>query len=66
LLFLSGPEVPTNISPVNLNITEGTVKVHLSNIFAKLGIASRTALTALTIVHREELAAIIAKVGGKY
>jgi DNA-binding NarL/FixJ family response regulator len=50
----------------DLNITEGTVKVHLNNIFAKLGIASRTALTALTIVHREELAAIIAKAEGKY
>ena len=50
----------------DLNITEGTVKVHLNNIFAKLGIVSRTALTALTIVHREELAAIIAKAEGKY
>jgi DNA-binding NarL/FixJ family response regulator len=50
----------------DLNITEGTVKVHLNNIFAKLGIVSRTALTALTIVHREELAAIIAKAEGKH
>ena len=39
----------------DLNITEGTVKVHLNNIFAKLGIVSRTALTALTIVHRDQL-----------
>jgi hypothetical protein len=30
-----------------LNLTEGTVKVHLSNIYNKLGIANRTALTAL-------------------
>jgi two-component system nitrate/nitrite response regulator NarL len=50
----------------DLNITEGTVKVHLDHIFTKLGIVSRTALAALTIVHREELAAIIAKAEGKY
>jgi len=30
-----------------LNFTEGTVKVHLSNIYNKLGVANRTALTAL-------------------
>jgi two-component system, NarL family, nitrate/nitrite response regulator NarL len=29
-----------------LNLTEGTVKVHLSNIYNKLGVANRTALTA--------------------
>src|SRR5262245_23401819 len=39
----------------HLNLTEGTVKVHLSNIYNKLGIANRTALTALTIVHRDQL-----------
>ena len=38
-----------------LNLTEGTVKVHLSNIYNKLGVANRTALTALTIVHRDQL-----------
>jgi hypothetical protein len=31
------------------------VKVHLSNIYNKLGVANRTALTALTIVHRDQL-----------
>jgi DNA-binding NarL/FixJ family response regulator len=30
-----------------LNITEGTVKVHLVNIFAKLGIARRATLAAI-------------------
>src|SRR6266540_7237975 len=38
-----------------LNLTEGTVKVHLSNIYNKLGVANRRALTALTIVHRNQL-----------
>ena len=36
-----------------LNLTEGTV--NLSNIYNKLGVANRTALTALTIVHRDQL-----------
>jgi DNA-binding NarL/FixJ family response regulator len=38
-----------------LNLTEGTVKVHLTNIYNKLGVANRTALMALTIVHRDLL-----------
>jgi two-component system NarL family response regulator/two-component system nitrate/nitrite response regulator NarL len=37
-----------------LGITEGTVKVHLVNIFYKLGVTSRTTLAALTIVHRDQ------------
>jgi DNA-binding NarL/FixJ family response regulator len=38
-----------------LNVTEGTVRIHLHNIFEKLGVTSRTALTALAIVHRDAL-----------
>jgi DNA-binding NarL/FixJ family response regulator len=38
-----------------LNLTEGTVKIHLHNIYNKLGVVNRTALTALTIVHRDQL-----------
>ena len=36
----------------DLGITEGTVKVHLHNIFQKLGVPNRTALT--TLVHRRQ------------
>ena len=32
-----------------LNLTAGTVKVHLHNIFSKLAIKNRTALTALAV-----------------
>ena len=35
-----------------LGITEGTVKIHLHNIFQKLGVPNRTALTML--VHRRQ------------
>jgi two-component system, NarL family, nitrate/nitrite response regulator NarL len=30
-----------------LNLSEGTVKVHLHNIYSKLGVKNRTALTVL-------------------
>jgi two-component system, NarL family, nitrate/nitrite response regulator NarL len=35
-----------------LNLTAGTVKVHLHNIFSKLAIKNRTALTALAVSNR--------------
>jgi two-component system, NarL family, nitrate/nitrite response regulator NarL len=35
-----------------LNLTAGTVKVHLHNIFSKLAIRNRTALTALAVSDR--------------
>jgi two-component system nitrate/nitrite response regulator NarL len=38
-----------------LNLSEGTVKIHLHNIYQKVGVANRTALTALAIAHRDQL-----------
>jgi two-component system nitrate/nitrite response regulator NarL len=43
-----------------LNIADGTVKVYLHHIYAKLGISNRTALCALATAHRERWQQIIA------
>jgi len=39
-----------------LNPSEGTVKIHLHNIYQKLHVSNRTTLAALVIPHRGELA----------
>jgi two-component system, NarL family, nitrate/nitrite response regulator NarL len=39
-----------------LQLSEGTVKIHLHNIYQKLQVNNRTALAALAITHRDELA----------
>jgi len=39
-----------------LNLTEGTIKMHLHNIYGKVGVSNRTALAALAIDQREQFA----------
>jgi two-component system nitrate/nitrite response regulator NarL len=38
-----------------LAISEGTVKIHLHNIYEKVGVSNRTALAAMAVAGREEL-----------
>jgi DNA-binding NarL/FixJ family response regulator len=38
-----------------LGLSEGTVKIHLHNIYEKVGINNRTALAAMAVAGREEL-----------
>src|SRR5262249_39132999 len=38
-----------------LKISEGTVKLHLYNIYQKLGVSNRTALATLALAHRDAL-----------
>ena len=38
-----------------LGLSEGTVKIHLHNIYEKVGIHNRTALAAMAVAGREEL-----------
>jgi two-component system nitrate/nitrite response regulator NarL len=37
-----------------LNLSEGTVKIHLHNIYKKLDVPNRTVLTAVAIAHRDQ------------
>ena len=38
-----------------LNISEGTIKIHLNNIYHKIGINNRTALANFAIAYRDKL-----------
>jgi two-component system nitrate/nitrite response regulator NarL len=39
----------------HISVTEGTVKIHLHNIYQKLSVGSRTALTALALNYKEQM-----------
>ena len=43
----------------DLGITEGTVKVYLSNLFGKLGLYNRASLSAWAVRHADEMAACL-------
>ena len=38
-----------------LSLSDGTVKIHLHNIYQKVGVANRTALAAVAVAQRKEL-----------
>jgi two-component system nitrate/nitrite response regulator NarL len=38
-----------------IDLTEGTIKIHLHNIYEKLDVPNRTALTALAVVYQRQL-----------
>jgi two-component system nitrate/nitrite response regulator NarL len=38
-----------------LNLSDGTVKIHLHNIYQKVGLGNRTALAAAAVSQRNEL-----------
>lgn len=40
-----------------LNISEGTVKIHLHSIYNKVGVSNRTSLANFAVVYRDRLAA---------
>jgi two-component system nitrate/nitrite response regulator NarL len=42
----------------HLNVCDGTIKVHLQNVYRKVAVRNRTALTALAISYRGELSGL--------
>jgi two-component system nitrate/nitrite response regulator NarL len=38
----------------HLGVTDGTVKIHLHNIYRKLDVSNRTALTAWALRYRDQ------------
>src|SRR5262249_14293149 len=41
-----------------LGLSEGTVKIHLHNIYQKVGVTNRTALATLTLAYRDQLSPV--------
>jgi DNA-binding NarL/FixJ family response regulator len=55
VLLLVAEGMPNKEVARQLLLSDGTVRIHMHNIYQKTGIASRAALTALALSHRDML-----------
>ena len=55
VMLLVAEGLPNKEIARRLNLSEGTVRIHVHNIYQKTGIGSRAALTALALTHRDLL-----------
>lgn len=55
VMLLVAEGLPNKEVARRLNLSEGTVRIHVHNIYQKTGIGSRAALTALALTHRDLL-----------
>jgi two-component system, NarL family, nitrate/nitrite response regulator NarL len=55
VVLLVAEGLPNKEVARRLNLSEGTVRIHVHNIYQKTGIGSRSALTALALTHRDLL-----------
>jgi DNA-binding NarL/FixJ family response regulator len=55
ILVLVAEGLPNKSVASRLGLSVGTVKIHLHNIYEKLGVPNRTTLTAFVYDHRNEL-----------
>jgi two-component system, NarL family, nitrate/nitrite response regulator NarL len=55
VVLLVAEGLPNKEVARRLNLSEGTVRIHVHNIYQKTGIGSRAALTALALTHRDLL-----------
>jgi two-component system nitrate/nitrite response regulator NarL len=56
IILLVAEGLPNKVVARRLAISEGTVKIHLHNIYQKIGVANRTALTVFALAHATEIA----------
>src|SRR5436190_4958847 len=55
VIIMAAEGLSNKVIAKRLSVSEATVKIHLHNVYRKIGVANRTALAALAITHRDEL-----------
>jgi DNA-binding NarL/FixJ family response regulator len=55
IILLVADGLPNMLVAGRLVVSEGALKIHLHNIYQKLGVANRTALTAFALAHATQL-----------